>query len=214
MNAPHPRSPLSCAAIGDDPLVLTQIFEPDVQLAQWQRPSNSAIADWLETSLGNLGSGSRQYISPGALPDLSQFPPGPGRDALAQDLQLLAEMLGELLDAKQIGIRLEVVRNAMCPRLHVDNVGMRLLCTYRGPGTEWVEEHSVDRRFLGHRSGGLPDATSGLLAPNHQIESIPPFAVGLLKGALWQGNSGRGMVHRSPMVENPPRVLVALDAAW
>ncbi|MEF8706149.1 MAG: DUF1826 domain-containing protein [Candidatus Accumulibacter sp. UW27] len=44
-------------------------------------------------------------------------------------------------------MRLDVVRQAMCPRLHVDRVGIRLLCTYRCPGTEWVESAAVDRRF-------------------------------------------------------------------
>lgn len=50
--------------------------------------------------------------------------------------------------------------------------------------------------------------------PGHRIESIPPFSVVLLKGSLWQGNGCRGIVHRSPAVALPPRVLVALDAGW
>ncbi len=129
---------------------------------------------------------------------------------------LLADMLAELLDAESIGYRLEVVGKAMCPRLHVDRVGIRLLCTYRGPGTEWVEDAAVDRRFLGAASGGQPDEMSGLLLAGHRIEAIPPFAVALLKGSLWQGNDGRGIVHRSPAVaaDEAPRVLLAMDAGW
>ena len=123
-------------------------------------------------------------------------------------------MLGDLLDAPSIGLRLEVIRQAMCPRLHVDRVGIRMLCTYRGAGTEWVEERDVDRRFLGAGAGGLPDDASGLLRAGYRIESIPPYTVALLKGTLWQGNAGRGIVHRSPAVPYPPRVLVALDAGW
>ncbi len=103
---------------------------------------------------------------------------------------------------------------AMCPRLHVDRVGIRMLCTYRGPGTEWVDDAAVDRRFLGAASGGKPDEVSGLLRPGHRIERVPPFAVALLKGSLWQGNGGRGIVHRSPGVGEGLRVLVALDAGW
>lgn len=65
-------------------------------------------------------------------------------------------------------------------------------------------------------SGGQPDETSGLLLPGHRIETIPPFAVALLKGSLWQGNGGRGIVHRSPAVaaDEAPRVLLAMDAGW
>ena len=74
----------------------------------------------------------------------------------------------------------------------------------------------MDRRFLGAASCGLPDEESGLLLAGHRIEAIPPFAVALLKGSLWQGNGGRGIVHRSPAVavEQAPRVLLAMDAGW
>lgn len=216
MNAALPRNQASSGAISDTPLGLTRIFDPAIQLAQWRRPANAVIADWLEAHAMGLGSGIRQVIAPGQTPDLGRLPAGDGGLALANDIALLAEMLGELLDAPKIGFRLEVLGKAMCPRLHVDRVGIRLLCTYRGPGTEWVEDASVDRRFLGIASGGKPDEHSGLLLEGHRIESIPPFAVALLKGSLWQGNEGRGVVHRSslPPPNGGPRILLAMDAGW
>jgi hypothetical protein len=216
MNAPLPRQVTSNCAIADDPLGLTRIFDPEIQLAQWRRPAEPVIADWLTAHAKDLGSGMRQTLAPGQQPDLGRLPAGVGRDALATDIALLAEILGELLDAATIGYRLEVVGKAMCPRLHVDRVGVRLLCTYRGPGTEWVDDASVDRHFLGAASGGQPDETSGLLLAGHRVEVIPPFAVALLKGSLWQGNDGRGIVHRSPGIaaEQAPRVLLAMDAGW
>jgi hypothetical protein len=196
MNARLPQPGPSCAAISDDPLGLTRIFDPEIRIAQWRRPVDTVIGEWLDAHADNLGIGFRQ--------------------TLAADLGLLGEMFGELLDAPTIGLRLEVVRKAMCPRLHVDRVGIRLLCTYRGPGSEWVEDAAVDRRFLGAASGGRPDESSGLLLPGHLIERIPPFAVALLKGSLWQDSGGLGIVHRSPAVPagQGPRVLVALDASW
>lgn len=216
MNAALPRQVTRCCAIADDPLGLTRIFDPKIQLAQWQRPVEPVIADWLSAHANDLGSGLRQTLAPGQRPDLGRLPAGAGRDALAADIMLLAEILSELLDATTIGFRLEVVGKAMYPRLHVDRVGIRLLCTYRGPGTAWVEDASVNRRFLGAASGGLPDDSSGLLLPGHQIETIPPFTVALLKGSLWQGNDGRGIVHRSPEIaaNELPRVLLAMDAGW
>ena len=216
MNAPLPRQATSNCAIANEPLGLTRIFDPEIQLAQWRRPADPVIADWLAAHAGDLGSGLRQTLAPGQQPDLGRLPAGAGRDALAADIALLADMLAELLDAETIGYRLEVVGKAMCPRLHVDRVGIRLLCTYRGPGTEWVEDASVDRRFLGAASGGQPDERSGLLLAGHRIETIPPFAVALLKGSLWQGNAGQGIVHRSPAIatERAPRVLLAMDAGW
>jgi hypothetical protein len=214
MNAALPRHLARCCAIADDPLGLTRIFESEIQLAQWRRPVDTRLADWLDRHANHLGRGFRQTLAPGQMPDLGKLPPGTGRDALAEDIALLSEMLGELLDATSIGLRLEVVPHAMCPRLHVDHVGIRMLCTYRGQGTEWVEEASLDRNFLGAASGGKPDESSGLLLPGYRIESIPPFTAALLKGSLWQGNGGRGIVHRSPVVAPSPRVILALDATW
>ncbi len=216
MNAALPRQVTRSCAITDDPLGLTRIFDPEIQLAQWRRPADPVIADWLAAHAGDLGSGIRQVLAPGQQPDLGRLPSGAGRDALAADIALLAEILSELLDAATIGFRLEMIGKAMCPRLHVDRVGIRLLCTYRGPGSEWVDDAAVDRRFLGAASGGQPDDSSGLLLAGHRIEAIPPFAVALLKGSLWQGNGGRGVVHRSPEIaaDEMPRVLLAMDAGW
>lgn len=206
----------SCAVRSDKIIDLIRIFETDVQLAVCQRPVNTVIHQWLDRHAADLGIGLRQSIQPGEQPDLSRLPTGAGRDALAEDIQFLADIFFELLDPPALGFRLEIVHKAMCPRFHVDRVGLRMLCTYRGAGTEWVEESQIDRAYLGALSGGQPDELSGLLLPGHQVETIEPYAVALLKGTLWQGNEGRGIVHRSPPVtaEQSPRVLVAFDAAW
>ncbi len=91
-----------------------------------------------------------------------------------------------------------------------------MLCTYRGPGTQWLDEGCADRAFLGSRSGGQPDDVSGLIRDTAGIHTAPSFAIVLLKGDRWQGNAGRGIIHRSPLVggSEAPRVLVAIDAVW
>ena len=86
-----------------------------------------------------------------------------------------------------------------------------VLCTYRGPGTEWVDDAYIDRRFLGAGANGQPDASSGLRLPGHRIESIDPFHVALLKGSLWQGNAGRGIGDRLRRAE-PRDDLLGRDA--
>ena len=126
MNAALPCEVTSSCAIADDPLGLTRIFDPEIQLAQWRRPAEPDIAKWLDEHASDLGSGLRQTLAPGQIPDLGRLPAGAGREALAADIALLAEILGELVDAETIGFRLEMVGKAMCPRLHVDRVGIRL----------------------------------------------------------------------------------------
>ena len=189
MNAPLPHHATSNCAIADDPLVLTRIFDPEIQLAQWRRPAKPVIADWLAAHANDLGSGLRQTLTPGQPPDLGRLPAGAGRDALTADIALLAEMFGELLDAASIGFRLEVVGKAMCPRLHVDRVGIRLLCTYRGPGTGWVEDASVDRRFLGAASGGSRMKRPACCLPGIGSRPLHPSPWRCSRAAC-----GRGMV--------------------
>jgi hypothetical protein len=209
-------APAAHMIVTASPAALIGIFEPDVQLAIWQRPVDPAIADYLEANRLHLGSGVRTSLSADEHPDLASLPAGPGRDALAVDMGKLAELLGDLLDCPRIGLRLEVITKAMCPRLHVDRVGIRLLCTYRGPGTEWIADTDAERSKLGSGAGGLPDEVSGLFGADTRIESVARFSVALLKGSLWQGNSGRGVIHRSPAIpaDALPRVVLALDGMW
>jgi len=103
----------------------------------------------------------------------------------------------------------------MCPRFHIDRVGIRMLCTYRGPGTEWLDDRYADRTFLGSNALTEMYTGSGLILDQAAIHSAPTFAVVLLKGSLWQGNAGKGVIHRSPQIEDgSSRVLVAMDAIW
>ncbi|WP_367115613.1 DUF1826 domain-containing protein [Thiohalocapsa sp.] len=50
------------------------------------------------------------------------------------------EVFGELLGCPRIGLRLEVLHRPMCPRWHRDHNGIRLLCTWLGPGTQWLDD--------------------------------------------------------------------------
>lgn len=226
MNAPFDPPLAAAAAVAHctEAADLAAIFEDAVQIAVLPRLADKAIFAYLDAAIvsGRLGSGFRTTLPVGQRPDLAVLPglpdlPGlPGREALADDLAALTELYGDLLGCDTVGLRLEVVGRAMCPRFHVDHVGIRMLCTYRGPGTEWLDEGCADRAFLGARSVGQPDDVSGLIRDPAGIHAVQPSAIILLKGDLWQGNAGRGIIHRSPLVaaSEVPRVLVAIDAVW
>ena len=65
MNAPLPRTMTACAASASEPIGLTRIFDPEIQLAAWRRPVDPVIADWLEAHLDDLRAGFRQTLAPG-----------------------------------------------------------------------------------------------------------------------------------------------------
>lgn len=195
---------------------LVRIFEEGVGLCHLPRPRDPAIDAYLAAAAPRLGAGLRQVVPVSRGLPASDLPDLPGRQSLVNDIAFLVALYGDLLGCERVALRLEVVGRAMCPRFHTDRTGIRLLCTWRGPATEWLEEAGADRSKLGAGAHGLDDACSGLILDPRRIGQVAPHAITLLKGDLWQGNAGHGVIHRSPAVptDAAPRVLLALDAVW
>jgi hypothetical protein len=122
----------------------------------------------------------------------------PGGDAFARDVRFLSDLFAGITGVEALNVKLECFGGGLCERFHVDLVQLRLICSYGGPGTEWLEEAFVNRARLGPDAGGPADEESGLLLPGATVWRMDRFAVGLMKGERWPGNSGRGLVHRSP----------------
>jgi len=195
---------------------LVRIYEPEVQLCYLPRSVDPRIEVYLQSAAPRLGAGLRQVVGIAEGTPASALPDLPGRQALVQDIDQWMAVYGDLLDCQRVVLRLEVIRYAMCPRFHVDRTGIRLLCTYRGPGTQWLSEAQAQRSRLGHGASGLADDASGLILSEAGMGEVPLHAIALLKGELWQGNAGRGAIHRSPAVpeQDAPRILLSLDAVW
>ncbi|CAH1387138.1 DUF1826 domain-containing protein [Candidatus Nitrotoga sp. M5] len=197
-------------------LWLTDIFEPETQVVMVKRNPDSVIDDYLAVAALQMGGGFRHVLKSGATVPHHLLPAHTGQEAFAADLNQLVEIYTDLLDCPSVGLRLEVMNRAMCPRFHVDHVGIRLLCTYRGPATEWLEDACADRSKLGPALPDVSDENSGVILNPAGIHRATPYAIVLLKGSQWQGNEGSGIIHRSPIVPSnkAPRVLLALDALW
>lgn len=92
-----------------------------------------------------------------------------------------------------LSLSLRKTREQSCPLFHTDRFAVRLLCTLRGPGTEWLDDAQVNRKGLGrsdNRKVAGPDAT---------VYAAQPFQILILKGDAGCGTN-RGVVHRSPVV--------------
>lgn len=144
----------------------------------------------------------------------SLLPELEGKSRFVQDLALLLDMYSCLFDLEEVGLRLQVLDRAMCPRFHTDKLGCRLVTTYKGPGSEWLPNNVVDRSKLGAGNRGLSDEASGLYASDESIQQVNEGDVLLLKGDGWYGNEGAGAVHRSPAVTAAEkRIVVTMDFA-
>lgn len=162
--------PTEAVAIGHDPSVLGRLADPRVRLAIWLRRNPRQEGGFPEYALV-------QSSEIACLPDW-----------LATDIRMLGAAFETLCDGSWTA-RMETARGRTCPGFHEDAVRLRLLVTYRGPGTEWAHD---------------PD-----LGP---IDRIPTGAVAVFKGRGWP--SFTRILHRSAKASTArPRWVLAIDAA-
>jgi len=197
---------------GLTPETLTRILEDQTNLAVWQRQLPVHIADFaqLVLSLNEPLAESLCLELPDedAEPDLAGLAAGlrdlQGFEGFMSDLKWLISAFACLLGARRIGVRLRVLDKAMCPRFHVDHVPVRLITTYAGIGSQWLEEGAMDRLQLGQADAEPQGAAS--------IRQLNSGDVALLKGEKWHGNEGFGLIHRSPQpAPGERRLLLTLD---
>ena len=129
-----------------------------------------------------------------------------GRRQFIDDMTNLCDIFFKMTESKNILFQLEIVKADMCRLFHVDNMRQRLLCTYTGLGTEWLEHSNVYRDGLGKGSNNK------IVKDFKKIKKAKPFEVLILKGAKCGGREF-AVVHRSPPVEKgfKTRVLLKID---
>lgn len=209
---PEPAAPPPSTAWVDAPIGLAAVFEPEVDVAVLRRPAAFTLAPGAPPL--DRGRSVQAAVRAGA-PDLARFTALFSHDvaaAVGDDLGALVALFADLTECDEVGVRLATLTSAMCPRFHVDHVTLRAVVTYAGAGTEWVDRAAVDRRWLGHAAGALPDERSGLLRPGARIERAAPFDFVALKGTAWPGHDAPGAVHRSPAMDGGFRLVLTLDA--
>lgn len=140
---------------------------------------------------------------------LPAVPPGLAawRHALLQDIRELAGVYSRRSGCDFLRVKLETETTNRCRFFHTDNIGLRLLCSYDGPGTEWVPDSAVNRSALGRGSN------RDIIRDESAIQRMPSWWVGLFAGNNCPGLDGRGCVHRSPEIESlgRTRILLCID---
>lgn len=202
------------AALDTDISVLPRIFEEQINIAILQRalPADVALSANAQSQTSRdwkyawLGSPTDDFKN-----DLRRKLPEPSAgDALVDDIATIAEAIAFLFDTDTVGIRLRLLTAAMCPRFHCDNLPVRLVTTYVGPGSEWLPENAINRAGLG---APTPDRPEIINNPN-AIQRLQAGDIALLKGSGWVGCEEHGLVHRSPSLEaGQKRLLLTIDPA-
>lgn len=188
------------------PKDLAGIARPEVSIAVWLRP----IDEWLARIVDALPAEALPHLRIEQLPvkdaavELQSAIANRRRalHPLLDDIVTLVALYRDLTGLDTVRLRLERVGDDACRYFHTDRVRLRLLCTYRGPGTEWVPDRFVRRDGRGCSVEPQPE----------QVRSLRRFDVGLLKGAAWPPPH-RPCMHRSPPIAGTgvARLLLCID---
>lgn len=189
------------ARLSPDPAVLGEIGDPDCNLAVWQRPAFADFAPLVVGAPRDLRFVSNVHSLAATLARAlgeSDFGGGSAlHGLLVKDAERLAGLFCDALGLAAFEVRLEVVRTDSCRKFHADYVTARLITTYVGAGTDWLDEADAARVAAGETP--------------QRINRLAPFDVGLFKGRLGTESPA---IHRSPPIAETAdgaRLLLVLN---
>ena len=177
-----------------------QLFDGNTAGVIWRRRVHKRMQSWLDTlPADQLPTGrivlpvSQVRSAVTELMNISEMPDCAERQLLLDDICLLAHEFDELFAPAYLRLRFDVVTTNKCPKFHIDHVAARLLCTYRGVGTEYS--------FLDDQKRPA------------EMFTTPNCAAIVLRGAKWPTDRANNLVHRSPEINdvNETRLLLVID---
>jgi len=130
---------------GNCPTVLHQIHSNEVNIATYNREID-VLSNEIDTALNQAieirVNGDIDKIVQTIENNLKEF------DLLKSDLISLLHLFKDITKANRYKVLLATVNTNMCRRFHTDINDLRMLCTYSGPGTLWLEDDNVNRKAL------------------------------------------------------------------
>ena len=193
---------VTCKSIED----LSDIKKPEVDLVIWKRELPRHFHSWLEELKPSELPNFRILVEPTDLRPTVQayfegcgMPAGNNRDILLDDLDNLVSQFAGIAQCDLVDVRLERVQHNACWKFHRDFVEKRLLTTYLGPNTQWVQPQYAESALLQQNRFKGP------------IEDLAVDDVAIFKGSNIK--PGNGIVHRSPPIEGTglTRLLLCLN---
>jgi hypothetical protein len=128
-------------------------------------------------------------------------------EPLVNDIANCCKLFSGITHSRTLRLSLKTVTTDACRKFHVDGYTYRLLCSYHGPGTEWMYNENVNRKALG------VGENEAIVKDWSSIQRMHTFDIAILKGELPYQRNGKGIVHRSPPVEhtNDKRLVLRID---
>lgn len=181
----------SIARISNDAKTLQTVRDTGVSIALWERELPVSITRLSLADVGNIQFTTNARDLRTALNralDDAGYDKSSDRGVLAGDVKTLADHFLKAIQARSVEIRMEKITTDACRKFHADYVTARLITTYQGQGTQWLDSDGLD-------SDGAADCDCG---DPHNIQQMRTGDVALFKGRLWSKDSPA--IHRSPPI--------------
>lgn len=189
-----------CTTVASAPSGLAAIQQPACAATVWQRAPLTGFQHWINALPPEQLPKAQMILRPEAVcdaliditrqrgtPDCSEC------NLLIEDVSALASIFASLLGTACLRLRFDVINTNACRKFHIDAVSARLICTYRGTGTQF-----------GLSEGGRDP---------ERIMTVPTGSPIILRGTRWPETPVSGLLHRSPPIEGKgeTRLLLVLD---
>ncbi len=166
----------------------------------WQRSLMPQFETWIQGLALNQLPVARELVKTSELRDRilqicldCGLPNSPEQHYFIDDVVELAENFADIMAAQYLRLRFDVVTTNSCRKFHIDSVKARLICTYRGTGTQY-----------GISIGGDDP---------QDISTVPTGSPMMIRGTQWSETPESGLLHRSPPIEErgETRLLLVID---
>lgn len=184
----------------DQPEDLSAIHRPDCAAVIWRRRLLPSFQAWIDGLSPDKLPEARIVLRPtsiaeavGQVCEAARVTGSPECARFIDDIAALGAIFERLMAAPYLRLRLDVVKTNACRKFHLDNVSARLVCTYRGVGTQYGTS----------AGGGEPE----------RVFTVPTGSPMILRGTQWPTHPPSGVLHRSPPIEGTgeTRLLLVLD---
>lgn len=176
------------------------IHRPGMAAVIWRRQPLMEFQVWIDDLDPAVLPDARLILQPytvreavSHLCDQAGMPGGKHRDMFVDDVAALADGFAATMATPYLRLRLDVVNDNACRKFHMDAVTARLVCTYRGTGTQYGISSD----------GGDPK----------RVYTVPAGSPIILRGTRWPDAPPSGLLHRSPPIEGTgeTRLVLVLD---
>ncbi|KIC40217.1 hypothetical protein RA27_15480 [Ruegeria sp. ANG-R] len=189
--------------IADKPSDLAAIYKPGCAATIWRRQPPKGFQDWIDGLHPDQLPTTRTVLRGEAVGeavqhicDIAGMDECTERTWLVEDIADLSVRFAEIMRSPYLRLRLGVVNTNACRKFHIDAIMARLICTYRGTGTQY-----------------------GVSTDGKEPKKVFTVATGtpmVMRGTLWPESPASGLLHRSPPIEGSgeTRLVLVLDPVF